>query len=228
MPVNLQAPRAEDLHPVAGVQLGHVPALHHVPDGREFELGLGALGMGHAYLVGSRLAERANPVLRDLADRLDVSVALSVRDGLDMLYLAYCASQKVATLRLGAGMLLPMGVTAAGHAYLWGQPLAERQALLLHLERGAADPVRVRRSVDASFLMLDEVGVCLVAGEYQRDVYAVAVPVVVGSDRALMALSCGKAQAQADLEAERRRIAPALREASEQLELALADFDGPP
>jgi len=93
------------------MQLGF---LRHVPEGRAFELGSAALAMGHAYIVGSQLAAMANPLLQDLADTLGMSVALSTRDGLDMLYLGYKTSDQVATLRMGVGTVLPMGVTAGG------------------------------------------------------------------------------------------------------------------
>lgn len=207
------------------MQLGY---LRHVPEGREFELGTAALRIGHAYCTSSRLAELANPLLQELADRLEVSVALSIRDGLDVLYLGYKASERVATLRMGVGTVLPMGVTAGGHAYLWGMPAAEREALLAELQRRASDPVRLERIVRSSFADLNESGTCAVFGEYQRDVYAVALPVHVGRKQVLMALSCGRALLHPNLDAERRRIAPVLRKTSVLLERTLAGLDGQP
>ena len=206
------------------MQLGF---LRHVPEGREFELGSAALDMGHAYIVGSQLAALANPVLQDLADTLGMSVALSTRDGLDMLYLGCKTSGQVATLRMGVGTVLPMGVTAAGHAYLWGLPVARREQLLLEVQRRAADSSRLSRIVRASFAELDDVGTCAVFGEYQRDVYAVALPVFVGRERVVMGLSCGRAVLNPDRALERKRVAPVLREASVQLQKTLAELIQP-
>ena len=65
-------------------------------------------------------------------------------------------------------------------------------------------------------------------GGYQRSTYAVALPVHVGRERVLMGLSCGNADVQPRLEAERKRIAPVLMEAARELEFLLADYDGHP
>lgn len=207
------------------MQLGY---LRHVPEGRQFELGTAALRIGHAYAGASRLTELANPLLQEVADRLGVSVALSMRDGVDILYLGYKASERVATLRMGVGTVLPIGVTAGGHAYLWGMSSQERGSLVAELQRRAADPARLDQILRGSFAELDATGTCALFGEYQRDVYAAAVPIHAGRERVLMALSCGKVLVQPDLAAERRRIAPVLREASVQLEGMLSEFDGQP
>jgi hypothetical protein len=50
----------------------------------------------------------------------------------------------------------------------------------------------------------------------------------VGRERVPMGLSCGKADVQPDLAAERKRIAPVLKEAAVRFEALLANFDGQP
>jgi DNA-binding IclR family transcriptional regulator len=95
------------------LQLGY---LRRGPDGRAFEVAARPLGIGHAFIASSELLHETQPLLQTLADRLAVSVALAIGDGLDMLYVAYRASQRVATLRLGVGSVLPMGTTSIGHA----------------------------------------------------------------------------------------------------------------
>ena len=208
------------------LQLG---VLRRVAGGREFELTAAPVGIGHAFLAASDLLPLANPHLQELADRLDVSVALAVRDDLEMLYLGYRAGHKVATLRLGVGSVLPMGTTSIGHAYLWGLPPAERKHLLMALrQRYGANAARVERSIRDSFHELEQTGTCAVLAGYQRDAYAVALPVLVGRRRIVMGLSCGKADVQPDLAAERKRIGPVLRKAAVEFEKLLADFDGEP
>jgi IclR family transcriptional regulator, positive regulator for flagellar biogenesis len=208
------------------LQLGFV---RHVPGGREFELAAAPLGIGHAYVATSELLQQANPFLQELAERLDVSVALAIGDGADMLYIGYRASQHVATLRLGVGSVLPMGTTSVGHAYLWGLPPAQRRQRLAALKRSAGERAEaMEEGIRASFSELERTGTCGVLGGYQRDAYGVALPVVVGRQRTLMGLSCGKAQLQQDLAAERKRIAPVLRKAAVEFERLLADFEEQP
>lgn len=208
------------------LQLG---SLRRVPGGREFELAAASIGIGHAFLAASDLLALANPFLQGLADRLNVSVALAVRDDLEMLYLGYRVGHKVATLRLGVGSVLPLGTTAIGHAYLWGLPESERKLLLSALrQRLGANAGRGERSIRDSFLELQQTGTCAVLAGYQRDAYALALPVRVGRHRIVMGLSCGKADVQPDLAAERKRIGPVLREAAVEFEELMAGFDGQP
>ena len=208
------------------LQLGF---LRHVAGSREFELAAAPLGIGHAFLATNDLLQRANPFLQELADQLNVSVALAVADGLEMLYIGYRAGQRVATLRLGVGSVLPMGTAAIGHAYLWGLPAAEQKRLVAALKRSAGDQAStMERGIRESFAELESTGTCGVLGGYQRDAYGVALPVVVGRERSVMGLSCGKAVLRPDLAAERRRIAPVLKEAAARFEELLADFPGRP
>ncbi len=208
------------------VQLGF---LRNPPGSREFELSTGALAIGHAFVASSELLKAAEVPMQELADQLGVSVALSIRNELDMLYVGYRASQKVATLRLGVGSVLPMGETAAGHAYLWGQPLEARGHLLAAIERAAGSEwTGIRTSLMDSFAELDETGACVVFSKYQRNVFAIALPIHVGREGVVMGLSCGKADMQPDLAVERKRIVPALTKAAARLEVRLADFAGQP
>ena len=208
------------------LQLGF---LLHVRGSREFELAAGPLGIGHAFLASSELLQAAEPCMQDLADQLGVSVALAIADGRDMLYVAYRASPKVATLRLGVGSVLPMGTTSIGHAYLWAQPEAQRDRLIERLKRSAgALETMMLHGMHESFSELESSGACGVLGGFQRDSYGVAVPVRVGRSRTVMGLSCGKADLQPDLVAERKRIAPVLKGAAASLEKLLAGFEGQP
>lgn len=206
------------------LQLGF---LRHVPGGREFELAAAPVGIGHAYLSGCELLRIANPFLQDLADELNVSVALSVRDGLEMLYVGYRASHKVRTLRLGVGSMLPLGSTAIGRAYLWRLPSDEREELLSLLRfQAGTGALALMRGVKQSFDELKRTGICSVLAGYQRDAYGIALPVVVGKKQIVMSMSCGKANVQPDLAAESQRIAPVLRAAALRFQNLLADFDG--
>lgn len=208
------------------LQLGFV---RHVPGGREFELAAGPLAIGHAFVAANDMLQAAHPLMQELADKLNVSVALGVRDGLDMLYIGYRAGHRVATLRMGVGSVLPMGLTAIGRAYLWGLPAPEQKRLVGELRRNAGPKgAALERSIRESFAELQSTGTCAVLAGFQRGTYAVALPVVIGRQRVPMAFSCGKADVQPDLATERKRIAPVLQKAAAQLEALLAPFDGRP
>lgn len=201
--------------------------LRRVPGRREFELSQGAVGIGHAYLANEDMLEAAQPLMQELADQLDVSVALSVQDDIDMLYVGYCVSRKVATLRLGVGSVLPMATTSIGRAYLWGLPTDERRSLVdEHTRLAGTQGQALGQAIAASFAELDAVGTCAVLDGFQRDTYGVAMPIRVGRQSVLLSMSCGKANVQLDLRSEHERITPALKEAAARLEKLLHDFDG--
>jgi DNA-binding IclR family transcriptional regulator len=167
--------------------------------------------------------------MQALADRLGVSVALAAGNGQDMLYVAYRAGNRVATLRLGVGSVLPMATTAIGRAWLWGLSEGERSLKLAALMHAAGPrAASLDSGIRASFGELQGTGTCAVLGGYQRNAFGVALPVRIGRQRVVMGLSCGRADLQPDLAREHRRITPALKDAALALEAALADFDGQP
>ncbi|VVE50225.1 IclR family transcriptional regulator [Pandoraea terrigena] len=198
--------------------------LRLVPGKRGFELSTGALGIGHAYLATNDLLNEARPLLQELADRLDVSVALGIQDGVEMLYVDYRVSRKVATLRLGVGSVLPMSTTSIGRAYLWGLPEPEQLSLIEEHKRLAGPQAEALESaIHASFRELETTGTCAVLAGFQRNTYGVSLPVCLGQNRTLMAMSCGKADVDLDLKSVREHIAPALTETAERLQAQLAN-----
>jgi len=203
--------------------------LRLVPCVRGFELSTGILGVGRAYLANSELSQIVQPVLQKLADELEVSTALAIRDGLDMLYIGHSVSHKVATLRLGIGSVLPMSTTAIGRAYLWALPEKESVKIITELcKRAGPLGAELEHSIRETFSELDSSGMCAIVDGYQRGIYGLALPLHVGVDQRLMCLSCGKADSQPDLRSERLRIGPTLKQAAKDLEAGLAGVEGLP
>jgi DNA-binding IclR family transcriptional regulator len=208
------------------IQTGH---LRHASGRRGFELAAGSLGIGHAYLETSALVREVGPHLQQMAERLDVSAALAVPDGLDMVYIAYRTSSRVATLRLGVGSMLPMGSSAIGRAYLWSLPAAEQRRLLAQIRLQAGDgAAALAAGLRTSFAELDATGVCCVASAVLRDTFGFALPVRRGSQGTQMAMSCGRAASAPDLAAERRRIVPLLQQTAADVQRQLAQIDARP
>lgn len=200
--------------------------LRRVQGGARFELAGGPLCIGHAYLEASELAQLAAPSLQKLADRLNVSAGLAVPDQLDMLFVAYRTSARIATLRLGVGSLLPMAQTAIGRAWLWALPQDRRTSYVDKVvEAAGPQAAAVRQRIEAAFDDLRTSGVCMSAGEYQRHAYGIAVPLRVGKAGQLMALNCGAIELHPDLDAIRARIAPELKVAAAEMTVLLRDAD---
>lgn len=209
------------------VQLGYI---RRVAGGPEFELAPGGFRIGYAYARTNPVTQRVHPLMQGLADRLHVSVALAVPDGLDMLYIAYRASAQVATLRLDVGSLLPMGRTAIGRAWLWGLPPQQRERYVAAiLEAAGSDAPQVRQRLDDAFADLDATGVCMAVSEYQHNAYGIALPLRVGRAGTLMAMNCGAVGlALDDVGALRQWIEPELKDAAREVEALLRDLDAEP
>jgi DNA-binding IclR family transcriptional regulator len=207
----------------------HLGYIRRVAGGPQFELSTGSLGIGHAYLETNPVSPIAHPYMQRLADRLDVSVGLAVPDRLDMLYIAHRSSARIATLRMGVGTLLPMGVTAIGRAWLWGLPKDEQcQYVAAILKAAGAQAGQVKKGIDEAFADLDATGVCMSLGEYQRDAYGIALPVRVGREGTLMALNCGAIELTPDVRALRERIVPGIRQAAVELMALLKEVSSEP
>jgi DNA-binding IclR family transcriptional regulator len=203
--------------------------LRRVGGGRQFELATGALSIGHTYLQVNPITQVAQPIMQSLADKLNVSVALATADHLDMLYIGYCTGARIATLRLGVGSLLPMGSTSVGRAYLWGLPAAERRSCIELIKAATGRHANsVLSGIDEAFKDLEETGVCMSIGEYQRDAYGIALPIEVGRERTLMTLSCGAVEVEPNIAALRRHIVPSLKMAAAEVTALLADVEGLP
>ncbi|WP_434666201.1 IclR family transcriptional regulator [Paraburkholderia sp. A3BS-1L] len=200
--------------------------LRRVGGGRQFELSAGALSIGNAYLEANPFTRIVNPFIQKLADKLDLSVALAVPHRLDMIYIAWCASARIATLRLGVGSLLPMESTSVGRAYLYALQPAQREWLVAALLEAAGDHAEsVRRNLEVAFADLRESGVCMSVGEYQRNAYGIALPIVVGRSNTLMTLNCGAIELDPDMNVIRKRVIPELKATASKLMKELADVD---
>jgi DNA-binding IclR family transcriptional regulator len=200
--------------------------LEKAPDGLRFQIGLRGLILGHNYLANSPIRQLARPIMQAFAEQFDVSVALAVGDGLDMLYVEYCKSPRIVTLRLGVGSVLPMELTSIGRAYLWAQPPEIRQRLLFEIfkKAGAKGPAIVAR-IESAFDDLEKHGHCVAIGEYQRDAFGLSVPLFLGSPPVPMALNCGAVSPEPRDSYLREVLAPNLCKAAAAMRKALANVD---
>ena len=125
--------------------------------------------------------------------------------------------------------MLPMGSTSLGRPYLYALPPTQREPLLAALLEAAGDNAdAVRGNLEGAFEDLRESGICMSVGDYQRNAYGIALPIVVGSSRTLMALNCGAIELEPDTEAIRRRVMPELKATASKLIALLADIDCEP
>lgn len=205
------------------VTLGY---LQRAPDGVRVQIGVRGLRLGQTYLAVSPLPAQAQPLMQAFADRYNMSVGLAMADQLDMVYVQYCNGSKIATLRLGVGRAVPMALSSIGRAYVWALTPASRQKLLFGLwKKSGAGGAEVVAKMERAFGQLDSHGYCLAAGEYQRDTFALAVPLALGDPAVTVGLNCSAVGPIPEDTMIREELAPALKKMARLIALELESTD---
>lgn len=108
------------------------------PDGR-YRPGLAVLNLGFAALNAMNIAALAAPSLQALANDIGGTAGLSTPEGTAMLFLQRCeAPNAVLSYNMNGGVMVPIGNSASGWAYLALAPEEKRSKVLGDLRR--ADP----------------------------------------------------------------------------------------
>lgn len=157
----------------------------------KYQLDAGVLALGYAYTSNLHVRQIAKPFMEKLAMRTKVSVGLTIRERLSMIYVENCLGDDSQALRMEVGSRLPVATSAAGRAFLAGLPENERQIFMADLERvsGARWP-EWKKGIEKSVAEFSENGFCSSLGEWDRTVNAVGVPLRLQDGRVL-AINCG-------------------------------------
>jgi DNA-binding IclR family transcriptional regulator len=164
--------------------------------------------------------------MEKLASKTKWSINLGILGRLEVVY--------IDTLRLDGGNFLkpdigssrPLLTTSIGRALLLASPPADQKSVLNRLK--LTNPVQFKKDIhhfyrDQEFY--DRNGYCLSRGDWEQDVYAVAVPLRVGrSEDLVIALNCtlsGTKITQAEIN---KTIIPNLLEAKRNIERDSGNF----
>lgn len=170
-------------------QLGYLKHNTHL---EKYRLGPGILALGYRYLANLGIREIARPYMQQLADATDCAVALGTADRHAMTYLEVCQGHGPLVMRLETGSRLPIVTTAIGRAWLCGISAQQREAFLQQVrERDPDNWSAIEQAVNKSLTDYAEHGFCLSEGEWERDVSAVAIPLVLEGGAEVMAINCG-------------------------------------
>lgn len=157
----------------------------------KYQLDFGVLSFGYQMLSNLPIRAIANPFMVELAQHAHAAVAMAARDRLEMVYLDVVHGQENLTVRRQVGYQMPIHLTSIGRACLAATPEAERNIVLDELrDHYRSDWMEIRRMLDRSFRDHADYGFCLSIGEWERDVHAVAVP-LVHSEYGILSFNCG-------------------------------------
>ncbi|ARB45328.1 MULTISPECIES: IclR family transcriptional regulator [Alloalcanivorax] len=170
-------------------QLGY---LRYVERLEKYRLGPGVLDLGYRYLAGEGVRDIARPFMQDLADATDCMVAIAAPNGPWMSYIQVCQGSGPLVLRLTVGSRVPMAGSAVGRAYLAG--LSEEDRATHHRLIREHDPEgwpEWEKGLERAYREYEEYGFCTSDGEWNRDISAVGVPLVLDNDSTVIPFNCG-------------------------------------
>ena len=91
-------------------------------DGHAYFLQPRILSLGYAYLSTAPIAIAAQPVLKELSERIGEATTVAVLDEGSVVYVARASTQRIMSVTLGVGSRLPAYCTALGRALLASLP----------------------------------------------------------------------------------------------------------
>lgn len=152
--------------------------LNYYKDERAYRLAAPLLSLAHAMRSSSPILQTAAPLMRKLAEDMQINVGLATIDHDEMVYLESVRYNKKVSLRsVVAGQRVPVERTSLGRAYLASIPQDERDALLHRLkERRPSGWPALHEEIDQAIHSVRQTGYCIAS--WQPEVIALATPLI--------------------------------------------------
>lgn len=146
-------------------------------DSGKYRLGSAVLSLGFPLLETFPVRQRARGGMLELAQQVKGTVAIAIRDRMDMVCIEVTRYGERAGHPIDIGRTYSMCGTAVGRAYLAACSPAERQSLLNQIQvKAPQDWARHKDRLLHSLAQYAHWGCCTSVGEVYADVQAVAVP----------------------------------------------------
>ena len=192
--------------------------------GRDFALSPNILKLGFAYLATQSWIDHAQPLLKELSERLHESASAAILEGSEIVYVVRVQTRRIMSASITVGSRLPAFHTALGRVLLGYLDEAEiwRRLKSLRIEAYTPSTItdlqalfdRVRADREKGFAIVDE--------ELERGLRALAVPVLDRSGQAIGAINLSTHSARTTRNEMRDHFLPALKAVAEQVRLSLA------
>jgi IclR family pca regulon transcriptional regulator len=190
-------------------------------DGTRFSLTPKTVSLGNAYLSGTPLSGKGQPVLDKLSETVGEACSMAVLDGTDIVYIARAAASRIMSPSLNVGNRLPAYATSIGMVLLAHLPEAELDACLERTnflpftENTIVSPTELRK-------MLQQVrtqGYAIANQQMEIGLRSIAVPVRDKAGTVVSGINIIGPTSRMGIEHMRTRFLPLLREAAEALRL---------
>ncbi|OHY78856.1 IclR family transcriptional regulator [Marinobacter sp. AC-23] len=157
----------------------------------KYQLSSGVLALGYAYVSNLKVRQLAKPYMDEFARQTNMSVGLTCRDRLHMIYVENRLPPEASLLRMDIGIKLPMSTTSAGRAYYCSVSDKGRKVIedAMELKYGPESWPEKKEGLDRAMEDFKQYGFCLSIGEWDRNINSAGVPVHL-QDGTIMTLTC--------------------------------------
>jgi DNA-binding IclR family transcriptional regulator len=166
--------------------------LRQVAGQHKYQLGSAVLSLGYPLLATMYVRQLARRPINELATEIGGSVALGIRDQLNMVYIETSRSNtRVAPPYTDIGYSHPIAATSMGRAYLAVCGTDMRKAILNEIRvKTPEDWVRYEASIEKSLKDYMRHGFCMSLDFFRREIYGVAVPIRRAIDGEFLVFNC--------------------------------------
>jgi IclR family pca regulon transcriptional regulator len=160
-------------------------------DGRYFRLRPKILELGFSALSSLTFAELAQPIMDDLADRLDEMCLAAVLDGEWVVYVNRTVTQRVISVDLDVGSRLPAFCMSTGRVLLAARPNDELDRWLAELRpvKYTSNTIVSKRKLREEILRVRKQGWSMVQEEYEIGFGSLSVPILDRGGSTIAALN---------------------------------------
>jgi DNA-binding IclR family transcriptional regulator len=157
----------------------------------KYQLSSGVLALGYAYVSNLKVRQLAKPYMDEFARQTNMSVGLTCRDRLHMIYVENRLPPEASLLRMDIGIKLPMATTSAGRAYYCAVADKGRKVIedAMELKYGPESWPEKKEGLDRAMEDYKKYGFCLSIGEWDRNINSAGVAVHL-QDGTIMTLTC--------------------------------------
>lgn len=169
-------------------------------DGKFFTLTPRVLRLGMGAIATLPLAQRVQPWLDQLSERIGQSTSVSILDETEIVYLARAAQRRVMSIGLLPGSRLPAHCTSMGRVLLAALPEAEARALVQRSDLSPRTALSLTdpEEIMARIALVRAEGYALIDQEVELGLRSIAVPLEDARGRVVAALNTGVAATRPD------------------------------
>jgi IclR family transcriptional regulator, pca regulon regulatory protein len=192
--------------------------------GRDFSLSPNILKLGFAYLATQSWIERAQPLLKELSERLQESASAAILEGDEIVYVVRVPTRRIMSASISVGSRLPAFHTALGRVLLGYLDDAEiwRRLKNSRIEGYTTSTITDLQALFDRVRLDREQGFAIVDEELERGLRALAVPVLDRSGEAIGAINLSTHTGRTTRNEMRDHFLPALRKVAEQIRQSVA------